>query len=939
MAALYRPPIPQNNTGEVPFSNPTPKPKTDNSNQPHGFFMKALDLLSRGNYASANAAMSLVKGDVLGAPAAAVRGLQGKERTTYSQVLEKAGVPEDSAALKAISGPLFNNPLFHNSLYDIHTRDILGAGLDIALDPTTYIGAGLAGKAGKVSKAIGLGKDVLNPEGVKLAESITEKVGAEAAQKSMAKILAETGTQYLETNAKAAAKARGGIRFGNKTIASADAISQALKSTPIPDALNAVKNSDLGITIQTKLHNMFLPHLKPPEVAATDWKKIEDFKDLAQRLYRVRSTDVLDEAFRAQRQFTKEQLIDITKAISESKGGDLAPLLAKHPETVVAEANNWRKISDRLYLLDNGIPVDRANEILSKLPENTGLTGAMVDELKLQGDLPKKLALQFQEGYIPGVYKKKPGMTYKYSSPKIFQNGFEEAKLAGYHPVDEGNIASVMGIRGVASARTASYKSLASNIANSFGEVIHEGDQTAQNIAGKVQLKNESMRKFIEAHLGGPTFFNKDIAPVIDEIGSKYTDSGMKDFLSGIQSLNAKFARSVTTPFPSHHFSNFIGNAWNMYLAGVTPTKMPELMYQAGEMQKLQHAIRMGDTVVIDKLGSKTIGKTGKTYLEAAKDAILHGVSGHGFLGSLNEEVNSAASLYKAGIDTVLPKTMSPGKRLVAEKILHPLNTAAEGGKLIEDNSRLALFLHGLSEGKDSTGAAMNVKKFLFDYGDLTDFEKQGMRTLIPFYAWSRKNIPLQVSQLLQQPGKFANIGKVGRVIEDKTPSKVSDAITAPSYIQDKYMIRLKPDAKGNQRYISPNIAFQDLARINGLIHPGASLNNELSNLSPLIKSIFEVAVNKDIFKQQQLADPNLPEDKFFWEKVKKVANNNFRFGQVAARLTDDQKSTLEKTMRELFGMYVYSSSPVKAQKYWIDKQKKQKKAVQKLNAQKAKKK
>jgi hypothetical protein len=41
-----------------------------------------------------------------------------------------------------------------------------------------------------------------------------------------------------------------------------------------------------------------------------------------------------------------------------------------------------------------------------------------------------------------------------------------------------------------------------------------------------------------------------------------------------------------------------------------------------------------------------------------------------------------------------------------------------------------------------------------FDYADLTDFE-QWVRRIVPFYTWTRRNVPAQLRALVMQPGKI----------------------------------------------------------------------------------------------------------------------------------------------------------------------------------------
>jgi hypothetical protein len=79
---------------------------------------KALDLLSRVNYAQAGATSELLKGHGAGkAVQAAGRGFTGKERKTFGTVLREQGV----------KGPL---------------ASIAGFGLDVLADPTTYVSFG-----------------------------------------------------------------------------------------------------------------------------------------------------------------------------------------------------------------------------------------------------------------------------------------------------------------------------------------------------------------------------------------------------------------------------------------------------------------------------------------------------------------------------------------------------------------------------------------------------------------------------------------------------------------------------------------------------------------------------------------------------------------------------------------------------------------------------
>jgi len=62
-------------------------------------------------------------------------------------------------------------------------------------------------------------------------------------------------------------------------------------------------------------------------------------------------------------------------------------------------------------------------------------------------------------------------------------------------------------------------------------------------------------------------------------------------------------------------------------------------------------------------------------------------------------------------------------------------------GQAVEQQARLANYLAARKAGMSAFEAAALVNKTLFDYGDLTDFERHVMRRGFPFYTWTSKNL------------------------------------------------------------------------------------------------------------------------------------------------------------------------------------------------------
>jgi hypothetical protein len=92
-------------------------------------------------------------------------------------------------------------------------------------------------------------------------------------------------------------------------------------------------------------------------------------------------------------------------------------------------------------------------------------------------------------------------------------------------------------------------------------------------------------------------------------------------------------------------------------------------------------------------------------------------------------------------------------------------------GNTIELHGRLNLFLTHLESGKTAEQAAGLVDEFLFNYSHLSDFEKNFMRRVVPFYTFTRKNLPNQIKSLLTNPTKQVIPAKILRM--DQEDAKV----------------------------------------------------------------------------------------------------------------------------------------------------------------------
>ena len=254
----------------------------------------------------------------------------------------------------------------------------------------------------------------------------------------------------------------------------------------------------------------------------------------------------------------------------------------------------------------------------------------------------------------------------------------------------------------------------------------------------------------------GGKWFDPQVAKLIEEqhkllVSPRFDSKFLKHF-DELQGLWKMWSLGVR---PAYHVRNLVGNVWNAYsLAGV---KNPEVYREAAKIQNQAARNALSET---DKIG-------GYTLRELYDEAIDRGVIGRGQYGAditktLERTLEGEAG--RAGLGGY-------GGRLYGTESL-PLRYGFKFGSMVENNARLAVFLNHVKKGKFATKeelfdhASMMTKKALFDYSDLSAFEQNVFKRLIPFYTWSRKNIPAQIEGILKNPQRYQKLTTAREQIE-----------------------------------------------------------------------------------------------------------------------------------------------------------------------------
>jgi hypothetical protein len=175
-----------------------------------------------------------------------------------------------------------------------------------------------------------------------------------------------------------------------------------------------------------------------------------------------------------------------------------------------------------------------------------------------------------------------------------------------------------------------------------------------------------------------------------------------------------------------------------------------------------------------------------------------------------------------------------------------PYRKGAEIGSHIEGVQRMVLFLKGLEDGKSIEESVENVNKFLFDYSDLTDFEKDTMKRVFPFYTFMRKNVPLQLEQLFAQPFLYATTDRAFDNIEKASGDHYIPDAERNQWKRDYTQL---PFQIGGENYgMNGQLPQQQLDRL--------TPRKILGQVTPVLKMPLEAATGKYIYTGLPINSP-----------------------------------------------------------------------------------
>lgn len=337
------------------------------------------------------------------------------------------------------------------------------------------------------------------------------------------------------------------------------------------------------------------------------------------------------------------------------------------------------------------------------------------------------------------------------------------------------------------------------------GALVTKTKGSTKSTKGLVRVPKEVASKL---GLGeGTHYMHPDVMKGLERVDELFTDEGMNRFMRTLGGVSSIFRTVTTTFLPSHYINNWLGNLFINEAAGVS-------------IKEYNRSIKL-----LKKYHSgKDLNEAEQKIIDAAfKNNVING--GYNLDTDTFKTVTRGKDVGKT-LTKVADKLEGFNEKILNTKVGQKMK---HGGEFIDDTARLANFLNGLDKHNGNVKLATGqVRKYLFNYAENTNADRH-MRAIVPFWNWIKRNVPLQINQVIENPKYFQTIEAVKDIFNGGREGEEwqkEGGIKIP--FEDKYLRLPFPTS--------------DLTMLE---NPVRGL---LSSTQPLIKSPIELSTNKNLF-------------------------------------------------------------------------------------------
>lgn len=689
-----------------------------------------------------------------------------------------------------------------------------------------------------------------------LEETIDAPLNIDFAKKAMSSLL-EKYPQLAETLLD-----KGGIKFFGQTILSGQRISAATKMIPgmtlLDNATAPVRNS---------IQALFDPEMV--KLSNGQWQRIPD-----EGTWLMQSAKDLAESMKDGRINKLGDIVKANKLNTNEAAFLLASVEARKVPTDARLANAYKQLmgfnkDEFAALRKAGIPISFLDKHVPHI-----LVKGTAKVLPFSLPPSTKVAANIKRTMDGTIFNADAGQLEAIEGALLSKEAekankmLQELKTEGFEIFDD-NIVTALARRSVDNTKAITTKNFLDALPAHFAQTADVAPDGWVPLNLSQFKKEEEFFNAIGQSANALRFHPAIAARVEKFLGSVVNDDATNEALKAFDSLQNFWKASVTSIFPAFHGRNAISNVFmhfnDLGLNSFNPKNhavATQIVATDRNLNKLQLEMmkpnpKEGTAEEIAKIMTRKVftDATGFewTYGELHRVMKNNNIAfNRNIVGSLDVTkgtdslVSDLFPTTQKDIKSIIKRqTSDGGQNFVAFK------AGREVGRAIEEQARALDFVVNLQKTGDVQLAALRTKQFLFDYQNLTAFEKTFLRRIMPFYTFTRKNIEMQVKTFMTTPGVTAaqvtaltNLGDA--IAGDKLTDEEEAAL--PDWIKTGINILRKKE--GNLVEIYGSLGTPLEASFSAL-----QPNNMLGSLSPLMRVPVEMASGYNFFQGKAISE------------------------------------------------------------------------------------
>ena len=304
----------------------------------------------------------------------------------------------------------------------------------------------------------------------------------------------------------------------------------------------------------------------------------------------------------------------------------------------------------------------------------------------------------------------------------------------------------------------------------------------------------------------------KEVVDMFENMRRLKDPAFQRDVMRFLQNYT-KFFKSYATLSPGFHVRNAMSNTFALVAAGANPKRFSEGLSMYIDMRR---AFERGLT--LDQW-IETLPEAQRSIADVAARSMF--ASGGGQTSDAFRGMARREKGIRGGFED---NFLLRGSRKV--------------GAELESSSRFMLGYDSAIQGLDFDQSAARVRRYMFDYEDVGRADEV-MRTIIPFWMWASRALPLHLTNQWLNPKPYAIYYSFKRNFQ----ADEEEGDIAPSWIKERGGFKI-----GKDTFLIPDLGFQNLEQ---QVAQFGDPQRLLSQANPLLRLPIELAGGRRLYNNQ----------------------------------------------------------------------------------------